>query len=144
MRSLWRSLAAAALGCLLAACGSSGPKDPGEPEIPTEGITVNGYLWRAALETLSFMPLVDANPGAGALITDWYVNPDVPSERMKVSVFILGPKLRADVLRVVVVRQQRNETGIWVNQPVQASTQRQIEDAILASARQLRIDSLEN
>jgi len=142
MRPHWRWLVAMAVGCLLAACGSE-RKDPGEPEIPTEGITVNGYLWRASLETLSFMPLVDANPGAGALITDWYVNPDVPDERMKVSVFILGPKLRADVLRVVVVRQERNEAGIWVNQSVKASTQRQIEDAILARARQLRIDSLE-
>lgn len=127
----------------LAACGSSEKPDPGQPDIPTEGLAVNGFLWRAAIETLSFMPMVSANPGAGALISDWYVNPSVEEERMKVSVFILSPRLRADALKVVVVRQQRNAQGIWVNQPIQAATPLEIEDAILTRARQLRIDTLE-
>jgi len=139
----WMSIGLLALAMALGGCGSD-RKDPGEPDIPTEGLAVNSYLWRATLETLSFMPMVEANPRAGAVITDWYVNPDVPGERMKVSVFIMGTKLRADLLNVSVVRQERNESDVWVNQPVQASTQSKIEDAILAKARQLRIDSLDD
>ncbi|GEQ97534.1 hypothetical protein JCM17844_11710 [Iodidimonas gelatinilytica] len=109
---------------------------------PTES-GVNGYLWRASLDTLSFMPMIDVDARAGALISDWYVHPDTPDERMKVSVFILGSQLRADTLKVTVVRQLRNSTGIWTNQPLRAGTELKIEDAILARARQLRIDSLD-
>ncbi|MEK7801229.1 MAG: DUF3576 domain-containing protein, partial [Pseudomonadota bacterium] len=36
------------------------------------GITVNAYLWRAALDTVSFMPLASADPFGGTIITDWY------------------------------------------------------------------------
>ena len=33
-------------------------------------IGVNGYLWRAALDTLSFMPLASADPYGGVIVTD--------------------------------------------------------------------------
>jgi len=132
---------AASLG--LNAC-STQQNDPGAPDIPSEGLAVNGYLWRASLDTLEFMPMVEANPSSGALITDWYADPEVPDERMKVSVFIMGTQLRSDILKVVVVRQKRNDNGIWVNESVKAQTKQAIEEAILARARQLRIDSVEN
>lgn len=124
----------------LSACGSD-KKDDVRIESTS---AINGYLWRASVETLSFMPMLDVDPQAGAIITDWFVNPDTPNERMKVSVFILGNQLRADTLKVAVVRQERNGSGIWTNQPVRAGTELQIEDTILARARQLRIDALNN
>ena len=36
---------------------------------------VNAYLWRGALDTLSFMPLASADPFGGVIITDWYSRP---------------------------------------------------------------------
>jgi hypothetical protein len=39
------------------------------------GLSVNAYLWRAALDTLSFMPLASADPFGGTIITDWYSPP---------------------------------------------------------------------
>lgn len=128
---------------LLAGCGGD-DRPPGAPSGPVRGLGVNSFLWRATLETLAFMPMVDVDPASGTVITDWYVNPDVPTERMKVTVFIIGTALRADALKVTVIREEREPTGVWVNRPVRAGTQLQIEDAILAKARQLRIDSLED
>ena len=127
----------------LSACGIFGG-DKEDVRIEPTSSGVNGYLWRAAVETLSFMPMVDVDPRAGALITDWYVHPDVPNERMKVSAFILGGQLRADTLKVSVVRQVRHVSSIWVNEPLRAGTELKIEDAILKRARELRIDSLGN
>ncbi len=124
------------------ACGSD-EDDMATSDISMAGLAVNGYLWRAALDTLSFMPMIDVDPRSGAIITDWYINPETPRERMKVAVFIIGRELRADALKVTVIREQRNESGVWVNRPVRAGTQLQIEDAILTRARQLRIDSLD-
>lgn len=125
---------------VVSACGSS-KSDSMHVESSS---AVNSYLWRASVETLSFMPMLDINAQAGAIITDWFINPDTPNERMKVTVFILGRQLRADTLKVSVVRQEQNASGIWTNQPVRAGTELQIEDAILSRARQLRIDTLSN
>ena len=57
------------------------------------GIAVNSYLWRASLDTISFMPLASADPFGGVIITDWYSPPETPSERFKINVFILDRAL---------------------------------------------------
>ena len=60
------------------------------------GVGVNSLLWRASLDTISFMPLVSADPFGGVIITDWYTPPQTPDERFKVNIYILGRALRAD------------------------------------------------
>ena len=105
------------------------------------GIGVNSYLWRASLDTVSFMPLVSADPFGGVIITDWYTPPETPSERFKVNVYILGRDLRADGVRAAVFRQQRDGVGSWIDAQVDQKTPIELEDAILTRARQLRIAS---
>ena len=100
-------------------------------------IGVNSYLWRASLDALSFMPLVQADSAGGVIVTDWYANPANPGERMKVSVTILDRDLRSDALRVAASRQV-SQGGQWVNAPVQAATVQRLEDVILTKARDLR------
>lgn len=100
-------------------------------------IGVNAYLWRASLETLSFMPLVQADANGGVIVTDWYSNPSNAQERMKLSVSILDQDLRADALRVAASRQI-NQNGVWVDAPVQAATVQKLEEIILTKARDLR------
>lgn len=128
----------------LAACSRGGKTDLGRiQEDMTSAIGVNGFLWSAAIDTLSFLPMASANAAGGLLISEWYNNPDIPSERLKVSVFIRDQSLRADGLRVIVHRQELIE-GIWSTASVRAGTALQIEDAILTRARELRIQSVEN
>jgi hypothetical protein len=100
-------------------------------------IGVNSYLWRAAIDTVSFAPLLQANPNSGVIITDWYANPKAPGERVKLTVAILDPDLRADALRVAAARQV-NQNGAWVDAPVSAATVQKLEDIILTRARDLR------
>ncbi len=103
------------------------------------GVGVNGYLWRAALDTISFMPLVTADPFGGVIITDWYRPPEATNERFKVMVYILDRELRADGLRVSVFRQTRGRDGSWVEARVNEKTGTELENAILKRARQMRI-----
>ncbi len=103
------------------------------------GIGVNAYLWRATLDTVSFLPLTSADPFGGVIITDWYQPPETPNERLKLTIYILDRQLRADGLRVSVFRQIRNADGNWVDAKVDTKTATQMEDAILARARELRI-----
>lgn len=100
-------------------------------------IGVNAYLWRASLDTLSFMPLLQADSNGGVIVTDWYSNPGNAGERMKLTVSILDQDLRADALRVAGSRQI-NQNGSWVDAPVQAATIQKLEEIILTKARDLR------
>lgn len=100
-------------------------------------IAVNSYLWKAAIDTVSFAPLLQANPNSGVIITDWYTNPKAPGERVKLTVAVLDPDLRADALRVSAARQV-NQNGQWVDVPVSAATVQKLEDIILTRARDLR------
>ncbi|MDB5681390.1 MAG: uncharacterized protein JWO16_1195 [Sphingomonas bacterium] len=123
----------------LAACGG-GNKGRMKADIAASKVTtigVNAYLWRATLDTLSFMPLLQTDSNGGVIVTDWYVNPSAPTERMKVTVTILDQDLRADAVRVAALRQV-NQGGQWVAAPVQAATVQKLEDIILTRARDLR------
>ncbi len=102
-------------------------------------IPVNSYLWRATLDTVSFMPLASADPFGGVIITDWFTPPESSGERFKMTVYILTRELRADGLKVAVFRQLRDTTGNWIDGPVSASTASQLENAILTRAREMRI-----
>jgi hypothetical protein len=104
-------------------------------------IGVNAYLWRAAVDTVSFAPLLQANADNGVIITDWYANPKAPGERVKLTVSILDQDLRADALRVAASRQV-NQNGVWVDAPVSAATVQKLEDIILTRARDLRRSSV--
>lgn len=103
----------------------------------TTTIGVNSYLWRAAVDTVSFAPLIQANASTGIIITDWYSNPKAPNERVKLTVAILDRDLRADGLRVSAARQLLTN-GMWVDAPVTAATVQKLEDIILTRARDIR------
>ena len=103
------------------------------------GIGVNSFLWRASLDTLSFMPLASADPFGGVIITDWYTPPETPGERFKVTVYILDRQLRSDGIKASVFRQVRDGAQSWVDAQTQRETGTRLEEAILTRARQLRI-----
>lgn len=105
------------------------------------GIGVNAFLWRATLDTLSFMPLTSADPFGGVVITDWYSPPGSSGERIRATAYILGRQLRSDGVRVVVFRQEMGRNG-WVDVPVSAGTASELEEQVLVRARELRSVSM--
>ena len=100
-------------------------------------IGVNSLLWRASLDTVSFMPLEEADPFGGVIITEWYNNPNNPKERYKIIIYILDTRLRADAVRVSLFMQQ-NLDGEWVNVLTSEDTRFQLENSILTKARQMK------
>ena len=104
---------------------------------------VNSYLWRASLDTISFMPVNSADPFGGVIITDWHTPNEAPNERFKLNVYILDKALRADGIRVAVFRQVQDRLGNWKDAAIPGKTGTKIEDAILIRARQLRNQTLQ-
>jgi hypothetical protein len=143
MRGFSRAAAALVVMFSLAACGSDRP-DPAELQdrgaLTVNGVGVNAYLWRGALDSVAFMPLASADPFGGVIMTDWYAPPGVTGERMKVNVLILGRELRADGVRVSVFRQTEGRSG-WQDAEVAPQTATELENVILTKARQLRLAS---
>ena len=131
----------AMMAVAVAGCGN---KERPKADLAASRVTtigVNSYLWRASLDALSFMPMLQTDSAGGVIVTDWYANPQNPGERMKVTVTILDQDLRADALRVAASRQV-SQGGTWVDAPVQAATVQRLEDIILTKARDLRQASL--
>lgn len=147
---IFKVLALSFSAAALAACGGGGKSSNHRNATLAEysggaaqAATVNRYLWSASLETLNFLPVLSADPIAGLILTEWYVNPEAPTERLKTNVYILDSALRADALRVSVFRQERAENGDWIDTTVNPATAREIENAILTRARQLRLNVID-
>ena len=144
-----RVLPAFLCALVLAGCGSSNDgardMDAGTTNIASSSsrmtLGVNSYLWHASLDTLSFLPLVSADPFGGVIISEWYVSPTSPNERLKVTVYIMDRALRADALKVVVFRQT-GSGGAWQDAQPSPDTAHKLEDSILTRARELRLATL--
>jgi hypothetical protein len=165
MKTFWRLGVLATLTLALGACESLGikPAKPGDNDKKQEsilgeggivlggasrsedqdpaGVGVNPFLWRAALDTVGFMPLVSADPFGGVILTDWFSPPATPDERLKLNVFLIGRALRADGVHVSVFRQVHGQNGMWVDAQPTEGAGAKLEDAVLTRARQLRIEA---
>ena len=115
-------------------------RTPAKDAANAPSLAVNAFLWRGALDTLSFMPLASADPFGGVIITDWYVPTATPGERLKAAAYILGRQLRSDGIKIAVFRQVL-QNGQWIDAPVAPGTAAELEDRVLARARELRAQS---
>ena len=115
---------------------------PGDNKGST-GIGVNVYLWRATLDTLSFMPLSSADPFGGVIVTEWYSKNEAPNEKYKIVAYIIGTQLRVDALKINVFKKIKNENGDWIDQESHSEMSLNIEDSILTKAKQYRMANIE-
>lgn len=99
--------------------------DRSDPELT---IGVNRYIWHASLQVLDFLPIQSVDPFSGVIVTG-FGNPPGGSRAYRATVLIDDPALDARSLHVAI----QSRSG-----PVDAATERAIEDAILTRARQLR------
>lgn len=116
---------------------ASGSQSTGAPARP-QGIGVNADLWRAALDTVSFLPLAEADPIGGTIITDWYNDPGETNERVKLTVIISSLDLRADAVRIALFREKRTQ-GRWTTVAASSRAARQLENIVLTKARDYAI-----
>lgn len=106
-------------------------------------LPINALLWRAALETVSVMPLDSVDTYGGTIITEWYAHPDDPTKRIKIAIFILDQELRADAVKVQTYLQQRPEGMFeWQDIGRDDGLSNRLEELILTRAREIRAASI--
>ena len=104
----------------------------------TIGMPINPYLWKASLETISFMPLASSDPFGGTIITDWYTSASNENERCKLNIFINGLELKTENLKVSSFCQIfKNQK--WINTKINVQNNIKIENAILNKAKKIRV-----
>ena len=127
-------------GSVLDIFGLRASTGPDRQRDPMGTTNVNRFLWRASLDTLSFLPIDSTDPFTGVITTDWGTVTETDTERFRVAAFVTSAELTPESVRVAVYREVRQPNGAWVSAPVAAETPRQIEDSILLRARQLRVE----
>jgi hypothetical protein len=110
----------------------------GKGKAADSGVGVNSYLWRATLDTISFMPLAQVETRGGVIITEWYENPNVKGERLKLNVVVLDSALKSDAVKVTVFRQIKRGNN-WEDAKASEDTANKLEEKILTRARELRL-----
>ena len=114
------------------------PKSSGTGSMP-----VNAILWRAALDTVSVVPIDDIDTFGGTILTEWYPHPSHTDQRIKIAVFVIDRELRADAVRVLVYVQQ-NQGSNWTDIGQDADFARRMEDLILTRAREIRSANIQD
>ena len=114
--------------------------EDGSGQITSLGMPINPYLWKASLETISFMPLSSTDPFAGTIITDWYTAETSQGERCKLNIFINGKDLKTDNLKVSSFCQTIKNNQ-WVNMPSKNEENTKLENVILNEAKKLKLTS---
>lgn len=121
-----RAFALTGICLFLAACG-------GSSNVTETSRAANKYLWNASLETLSFLPLEQADPFTGLLVTGYGAAPGA-ARQYRATIYVTGAALDATSLKVALFRRSGGR-----DVPAASGTVREVENAILARARQLRI-----
>ena len=117
-----------------------GDGESGSSQVTNLGMPINPYLWKASLETISFMPLASTDPFAGTIITDWYTAETNLGERCKLNIFINGKSLKTDNLKVSSFCQTLKNNQ-WVNMPSKQEENTKLENVILNEAKKLKLTS---
>ena len=117
-----------------------GEQNNNSQQTSTVGMPINPYLWKASLETISFMPLSSTDPFGGTMITDWYTVESALNERCKLNVFVKGLELKTKNLEVLSFCQILKNNQ-WVNVPSNIDDNRKLENVILNKAKKLKLSS---
>ncbi|MEQ9115887.1 MAG: DUF3576 domain-containing protein [Rickettsiales bacterium] len=101
-------------------------------------MTVNPYLWQAALDIVSFMPIKSSDSAGGVVSTDWYEDPEYPGERYRVNVLIKAVELNVNNLKVTVFKQKLKDNN-WREVKPSDEISQDLEAKILTKAREMKI-----
>tara|TARA_B100000768_G_scaffold159451_1_gene158509 strand:- start:2575 stop:3111 length:537 start_codon:yes stop_codon:yes gene_type:complete len=98
-------------------------------------------LWRASLEVLDFIPILNASYSGGILITDWYDEGD-KNESIKITVKFLSNEIRADALDISVYKKDCKAYESCQTESVTGKISEELKIAILQKATKLKKEDL--
>tara|TARA_Y100000591_G_scaffold290191_1_gene275827 strand:+ start:507 stop:1088 length:582 start_codon:yes stop_codon:yes gene_type:complete len=104
----------------------------------------SNFLWRAALDTIDFMPLASANYSGGIIITDWYSENNNEGESVKISIRFLSNEIRVDAIDINVFLKQCDKNLNCVTSQNQGQLSKELASNILRKAAKYEKEGLKN
>jgi hypothetical protein len=99
----------------------------------------SNVLWRATLQSLDFLPLINADYAGGVIIYDWYSKDPESTEQIKISVRFLNNELRSDSIKIIAHKKICDSEGKCKTSIINNNFSNEIKDGIITSARSLKI-----
>jgi hypothetical protein len=100
-------------------------------------------LWRASVDILDFVPLVNASYSGGIIITDWFNGGENTNRELKITVRFLTNEIRSDALKVTVHEKICNENNNCKTSLIDSKISDEIQLAILKRAALLEKNKIE-
>ena len=100
----------------------------------------SNILWRATLQSLDFLPLLNADYSGGVIIYDWYSQTNSPKEQIKISVRFVNNELRSDSIIVTAHKKVCDNLDKCANSAIDQKFSNSIKESIISSARALKIE----
>ena len=94
----------------------------------------SNHLWRATLEVLDFIPLVNVDYAGGLVITDWYAEGTSSGESIKLTVRFLSNEIRADAIKVTVHTRVCNKSQRCRTKKISSTLEVELKNSILRVA----------
>ena len=91
-------------------------------------------LWRASVETLDFVPLVNASYSGGIIITDWFNGGSDENRDLKITIRFLSNEIRSDAIKVIVHERICNTNNNCSTNLIDSKITGEIQLAILKRA----------
>ena len=99
-------------------------------------------LWRASVETLDFVPLVNASYSGGIIITDWFNGGKNNNRELKITVRFLSNEIRSDALKIIVHERICTNNSCITNL-IDSKISSELQLAILKKATLFEKESIE-
>ena len=100
----------------------------------------SNILWRATLQSLDFLPLLNADYSGGVIIYDWYSQTNNPKEQIKISIRFVSNELRSDSIIVTTHKKVCDNLDKCSNSAIDQKFSNSIKESIISSARALKIE----
>lgn len=100
----------------------------------------SNVLWRATLQSLEFIPLVNVDYSAGIIIYDWYSRENNSQEQIKLTVQFVGTELRSDSIKILAYKKICDSLNKCSNVNVDQKFITDIKDNIINTARSIKIE----
>ena len=106
----------------------------------TFDFATSNVLWRATLQSLDFLPLLNADYSGGVIIYDWYSQTNNPKEQIKISIRFVNNELRSDSIIVSAHKKICDNLDKCSNSALDQNFSNSIKESIITSARALKIE----
>ena len=101
--------------------------------------STSNVLWRATLNSLDFLPLINADYSGGIIVYDWFSNKN-DNQSIKISVRFLSNELKSSSVVIAGHKKVCDDMGKCFVEKLDNKFTEEIKESVIATARQIKIE----